>query len=307
MPNIPISSPLSYVGVTLFIFGFFLVISGMGIIKIEKITVTQGAKTWLIGIFLAVMGVLFLVPELKAPGVVSEEAPTIAPTMQPANEEAPTVTSGKQPAGESGAASDVYDDFENSNYEGEFDRSNWEYEGEDSELALQQDGVLVLQKERGSQAPRMHIREGVDFVLTAPSFFEFDMMLSEEEHSTGTISLHIQFDPLSGGYWISECGLSVYGPVAYCGEDASWSNDEMLYDLKKPADWGEWHTFRIEIDPTTMTFSYFIDGEPFGTDVPEDAEKLKQARVSAHIEVYGEINQPVTGYFDNIRFGPMDE
>jgi len=64
MPNIPVSSPLSYVGVFLLIFGFLLILAGLRIIKIEKITIIPGTKTWGFGIVLAVIGIGFLLPDI---------------------------------------------------------------------------------------------------------------------------------------------------------------------------------------------------------------------------------------------------
>ncbi len=64
MPAIPVSSPLSYVGVFLLISGFFLVVAGLNIIRIEKITVKPGSKTWGFGIILVVFGAVFLLPEI---------------------------------------------------------------------------------------------------------------------------------------------------------------------------------------------------------------------------------------------------
>ena len=44
MPDIPVGSALDYVGVLLLVFGFFLIVAGLGIIKIEKITVKPGIE-----------------------------------------------------------------------------------------------------------------------------------------------------------------------------------------------------------------------------------------------------------------------
>ena len=56
MVNPPISSPLSYIGVFLAIFGFFLILAGLKIISIEKITVTPGRQTWVVGYISIVLG-----------------------------------------------------------------------------------------------------------------------------------------------------------------------------------------------------------------------------------------------------------
>jgi hypothetical protein len=77
MPSIPIVNPLGYVGVFLVIAGLFLAIAGLDLIKIEKLTITPGRKTWGIGLLLAAIGILFLLPEISS-AINSPAAPTAA-------------------------------------------------------------------------------------------------------------------------------------------------------------------------------------------------------------------------------------
>lgn len=83
MPSIPVVNPLGYIGVFLVITGFFLVIAGIELIKIEKLTITPGRKTWAIGLLLAAIGVLFLVPDIHSaisPSTVPASLDPVAPT-----------------------------------------------------------------------------------------------------------------------------------------------------------------------------------------------------------------------------------
>ena len=80
MPTIPITTPLGYIGVFFVIAGFFLVIAGIELIKIEKLTITPGRKTWGFGLLLAAIGVLFLLPEIKSP-IIPSPAPTLVDTV----------------------------------------------------------------------------------------------------------------------------------------------------------------------------------------------------------------------------------
>lgn len=65
MPEIPLTSALAYVGVFFLISGFFLIATGLKILKIENITVTPGIKTWRFGILLVALGTIFLIPNIK--------------------------------------------------------------------------------------------------------------------------------------------------------------------------------------------------------------------------------------------------
>jgi len=80
MPEIPVSSPLSYVGVFLLISGFFLVLAGLNIVRVEKITVKPGSKTWGFGIVLVVFGAAFLLPEIIS-SLTQHPTPTPTATL----------------------------------------------------------------------------------------------------------------------------------------------------------------------------------------------------------------------------------
>jgi len=86
MPEIPITSPLDYAGISLLLLGFFLTLAGFGIIRIEKVTVKPGTKTWTFGVVLIVIGLGFLLPEIvdsfSNPSIVTTSpAPTSPATL----------------------------------------------------------------------------------------------------------------------------------------------------------------------------------------------------------------------------------
>jgi len=65
MPNIPVTSPLGYLGVLFVISGLFLVLAGAGAVQLEKLTVKPGIKTLSLGIFVVALGLFFLLPDLN--------------------------------------------------------------------------------------------------------------------------------------------------------------------------------------------------------------------------------------------------
>lgn len=67
MPSIPISSAAGYLGVFFLLVGFFLIAAGTGILKIEKITVTIGRRTWGLGLLCALAGIVFLFVDVRSP------------------------------------------------------------------------------------------------------------------------------------------------------------------------------------------------------------------------------------------------
>lgn len=62
MLELPFTDPNDYIGVFLLLTGLFLVLAGFGILKIEKITVAKGTRTWFIGLVLTIVGTLFILP-----------------------------------------------------------------------------------------------------------------------------------------------------------------------------------------------------------------------------------------------------
>lgn len=81
MPSIPIATPLGYVGVFLVVAGLSLIIAGLGILKLEKITIAPGRRTWAIGLLLAFLGVLFLMPDIRAASTTASPQPGAAPSV----------------------------------------------------------------------------------------------------------------------------------------------------------------------------------------------------------------------------------
>ena len=67
MPNIPISSSLGFIGVFLVVLGAFLILSGLDVLRIEKLTAKPGKRTWGIGLITVAAGILFLWMDIVDP------------------------------------------------------------------------------------------------------------------------------------------------------------------------------------------------------------------------------------------------
>ena len=77
--NLGINSTSGLIGLGLASIGFFLILAGFGIISIEKITVQQGKATWIVGIILAVVGILLVIPEFGTSKPITA-SPTVPPS-----------------------------------------------------------------------------------------------------------------------------------------------------------------------------------------------------------------------------------
>lgn len=77
MPEIPVDTPRGYIGVFMLIMGVFLFLAGTGIIKIQQVTVKEGTKTWGFGLTIALIGFLFLWPDVAiSPMTATDQSAT---------------------------------------------------------------------------------------------------------------------------------------------------------------------------------------------------------------------------------------
>jgi len=71
----PTSSPLSYIGVLALLFGIFLLLAGLDVIRIKQVTVVRGRRTWVLGVVFSVAGLLILMPDIRAHFPTRERTP----------------------------------------------------------------------------------------------------------------------------------------------------------------------------------------------------------------------------------------
>ncbi len=335
MPDIPVNSALGYVGVFFLLSGFFLVLAGLEIFKVEKITVTPGRKTWVFGIFLAAFGLLFLLPDIFArlpksttPDITVTVSPpsantgTHTPTAQkmtdtptPTSTSTTTPTKNPTPAPDPTATIDadptVYDNFNNPAFDGSFNQSQWQYQHERQRQVAQQDGILVVTHDPKNDATVGLTAQKYNSVtldtLTnmTPTFWETKIMLDTNKHE-GNVHLNLSAKLPDGSDWFSSCLIDVNEGGANCWDTVWPWEEEHFYSTEwKSVAPGTWHTVRIELDPNTMTLTYYIDGELFGSHVPAKAEELKNARFSIEIGSWGEIDEEAIGHFDYVRTGSI--
>ncbi len=69
--NIPPDPSVSYISIVIFLIGLFLFLSGLNIIKIEKIFVSHGFKTWFFGLFLIIASIAIITPKILPSGNIS--------------------------------------------------------------------------------------------------------------------------------------------------------------------------------------------------------------------------------------------
>jgi hypothetical protein len=229
--------------------------------------------------------------------------PTKTPTPRPTNTPRPTPT----PTATIDADPTVYDNFNNPANDGSFNQSQWRYRTDPPNQIVQQDGILVVTQDGKPENTELEARKYDRVTLNSPNLFEAKLMLDPDKHA-GNVHLHLDADDVSGlGDWFSQCIIDYHSDDqagANCW-DTAWPYQEgHAYSSEwKQVDYGMWHTFRIEVDPATMTFTYYMDGQMIGSHVPVYAEELKKARFTLSIGVWGPSSEALTGYIDDVRIG----
>lgn len=102
MPDIPAATLIGYIGTIFFLFGLFLILSGMGVIQVQQITVSKGVGTLVTGIVITLVGGVLIFSDFgRARSETIEYGVAVIPTFVfPTSQALPTpnsTISGFQP------------------------------------------------------------------------------------------------------------------------------------------------------------------------------------------------------------------
>jgi hypothetical protein len=263
-----------------------------------------------IGTFFIVLGLvgvvreMFITPPNNSTASVNPtdtSVPAFTSTLPQAN---PTPTDTPQPIPTTtptaeAAALTMYDDFNDARFDGSFDPGKWYVAASDGKVS-QQAGILTFEvdtsKGNNISLQALPYREKY---FESRTFFEAKLMVPKAQSGHLYILIvslpspqRLETDCIAGGSFGEAfgCGLH-YGGTSF--EDYSHSIEA----------YGEWHTVRIEIDPTTSTITYFVDGNEIKSLV---ADKLKEQRFSFEIGFFSEEPKQIyTGYIDDVSIGQI--
>ncbi len=135
--------------------------------------------------------------------------------------------------------------------------------------------------------------------LEAPTAFQAKLKVDPEEQA-GNLHLALEAEvPEGEEWWWTDCAL--YEDWLGCYADLGYQPEGI------PVKPGTWHTVRIDVDPATMTFTYYVDGRVEGTFVPPNAEALKNAEFALTVGIWhDERENGLVGYIDDMRIGPVE-
>jgi hypothetical protein len=201
----------------------------------------------------------------------------------------------------------VYDNFNNSTKDGWFNESQWENQTSPPNSAAQSDGVLILTlNSENTDSPVLAARSYNNTKLTEAIFFEANLLLKEAElpladNSRGAVAI-----TLDSQQWYTECGIvavpDLSQPLVGCFLGSFVTEYPSI-------NFDTWHTLRIEVNPTTMTFTYFLDGNKIGSYMPPEADNLKNANFTLFVKAWKNVpgTGKVVGYVDDVRIGKLGQ
>jgi hypothetical protein len=203
-------------------------------------------------------------------------------------------------AGGSTQAEEMYDDFNDPAFDGDYDKSRWRPTSDSPGDFVQEGGVLVVTQESEAESATRLVAGDYDFVrLEAPTTFEAELKLDPDQRA-GYVHLALEAEvPEGDEWWWTDCAL--YEDWLGCYADLGYQPEGISVEP------GTWHTVRIDVDPATMTFTYYLDGQVEGTFVPPNAEALKAAQFALQLGVWhDERENGVVGFIDDVRVGPIE-
>ncbi len=121
----------------------------------------------------------------------------------------------------------------------------------------------------------------------------------------GSVTMKMHGDLSANNYWTTQCGL--YGPLsdgktwAFC-DYGTKEDSNVTYTDGKNSGLYVWHNFRIEINPSQQTVTYYIDGESIGNFIVPEIESAKFSLVIGTDVSSG----TVTALVEDIKYGLLE-
>jgi len=208
----------------------------------------------------------------------------------------------------------IYDDFNNPAYDGSYNKSQWDVTTNDSLSKIgQQDGALAISTNGYRRDLSLMAKPYLGVRLINPTSIEAKFRLDPNQN--GGAGVHYGLAGMGDG------GLADKGD-AYCqiwsmggAQSVGCTGDfwgQKVDIISTNVTPGTWHTARIEVDPNTITFTYFIDGQKVREYSPPRVDELKKLFFTLYVHngcsgdgCVDANSRTVNGYFDYVLIGPV--
>jgi len=193
----------------------------------------------------------------------------------------------------------IYDNFDNSAYNGSFNKKLWISTNESIGQKIQDNGVLKLSYNEASENGMGLVASKYSYVrLEKPTFFEAKLKVDNAQN--GHLYIFVGGSDLS---YFTGCNIG-YGDK-FASFNCSYfdkKQNRFIYETEdKLVNYREWYTARIETDPSTMTYTYFLNGQKVGSFIQEASDQ----HISFEVGIFAASNNNVNGYVDDVRIGTL--
>jgi serine/threonine protein kinase len=170
---------------------------------------------------------------------------------------------------------ELYDDFDNSSFDGSFDERNWWFFPNDGVSGAQNNGVFGINVEKGNKVADASLIVYGERNLSLTNAFEARLGIEQSEGAN--FGILIKINPKFDYYWHYACWLmsNTSGVRAWCETNESrGGNEKITYrGVSIKVSRGELVPMKLEIDPTNLVIRSYINGEMMDTyDIPAKQE-----------------------------------
>jgi tetratricopeptide (TPR) repeat protein len=241
--------------------------------------------------------------ELQATQTAQAPTATPNPTRTPQPTPTPTPTMDADPT--------VYDNFNNSAFNGKYNTRLWSG-GTAEELRVQQrNGFLEFSSSPSptGEDRTLDPRRLEQLTLENFNFFESKLRLVDHVGKLAFVKIQLFADLKQKGWW-TQCRLNASqneSPYFVCDVYTMFGGNNQEY-ITKPivVNYNTWYTVRIHIDPQTGGLDFYLDNQRVDTYMPKDAAELRNAGFTARLGVWQESNSSVLGQVDDVRIGQIN-
>lgn len=201
------------------------------------------------------------------------------------------------------SVSSLYDDFDNSDYNGEVNQRLWTTGVVSPSYVEQENGMLTINIEPNSGEIATAFAQK-KIRLNRDIFVESRAVLSGKvvDGQYMDIGLALVGTAPSGKEYIPLCVISRNRLVEVWCEVYGRTEGPEYRTERFFTEYDVWHTFRIEM-LQDMTVIFYIDGDQVGSYKPADAEEFTNTEFKVRLEAYSDEGDGIVAHFDDVFIG----
>lgn len=201
----------------------------------------------------------------------------------------------------------LYDAFDDPAYDGGFNDQLWYQYGGQSCNVSQDGGTLTINRTdqtTGEECGLAVKPPGITIRGSDLGYTEALWQISDD-HIPPTVEGALRYlADLPDGQWYVSCGLIAGDQNFDFLFDAVDTRQGSVYSQAIPRlFYNQWYLARIEVDPATMEFSCYADGELVGSYIPDNADQLREASFEVEFHTWFPPGSMATIQVDDTRFG----